>query len=145
MKARHGTDDAGQAYEPAVAGGLPAARDTGLVSPVHRQAGKPALHLFACLLGLFVIYPASGQLPFERDRDQSRVFLADNIARPLRYTPDGTDFVITNGSEYFNRPLYSGNTAFRVDGGDKPEFSLYLPGRGGNLRPGIRTTWRGRM
>ncbi|HEX9047986.1 MAG TPA: DUF4450 domain-containing protein [Verrucomicrobiae bacterium] len=57
-----------------------------------------------------------------------------------RYTPDGTDFVITNGAEFFNRPLYGNHNAFRVDAGDKPEFSLYLPGRGGNLRFGIRTS-----
>jgi hypothetical protein len=60
--------------------------------------------------------------------------------RPLRYFPDGTDFVITNGAEFFNRPLYGGNTAFRVDAGDKPEFSLYVPGRGGNLRFGLKTS-----
>jgi hypothetical protein len=59
--------------------------------------------------------------------------------RPLRYFPDGTDFVITNGVEFFNRPLYGGNVAFRVDAGDKPEFSLYVPGRGGNLRFAIKT------
>jgi len=64
--------------------------------------------------------------------------LRDNIERPLRYTPDGQDFVIENGGEFFNRPLYGGNTAFRVDAGDMPEFSLYLPGRGGNLRFGLR-------
>lgn len=64
----------------------------------------------------------------------------DNVARPLRYWPVGTDFVITNGAEFFNRPLYCGNSAFRIDGGDKPEFSLYLPGRGGNLRLGIQTS-----
>ncbi len=61
------------------------------------------------------------------------------VDRPLRYTPEGTDFVITNGGEFFNRPLYGGHTAFRVDAGDAPEFSLYLPGRGGNLRLGLRT------
>src|SRR3954447_22871245 len=66
--------------------------------------------------------------------------LEGNIDRPLRYHPDGTDFVITNGAEFFNRPLYGGNTAFRVDGGDQPEFSLYLPGHGGNLRFGIKTS-----
>lgn len=64
---------------------------------------------------------------------------AGHTDRPLRYWPVGTDFVITNGPEFFNRPLYCANTAFRVDGGDKPEFSLYLPGRGGNLRFGIKT------
>lgn len=61
------------------------------------------------------------------------------VARPLRYRPDGEYFVIADGAEFFNRPLYGGNTAFRVDGGDRPEFSLYLPGRGGNVRLGVRT------
>lgn len=65
--------------------------------------------------------------------------LVDNIERPLRYRPEGSDFVIENGGELFNRPLYGGNTAFRVDAGDRPEFVLYLPGRGGNLRLGVRT------
>ncbi len=65
--------------------------------------------------------------------------LTSNIERPLRYRPDGADFVIENGTEFFNRPLYGSNTAFRVDGGDKPEFVLYLPGRGGNLRLGLRS------
>ncbi len=64
---------------------------------------------------------------------------AAEIDRPLRYTPDNGDFVIENGPEFFNRPLYGSNTAFRVDAGDKPEFSLFLPGRGGNLRLGIRS------
>ena len=59
--------------------------------------------------------------------------------RPLRYRPDGGDFVIENGPEFFNRPLYGGHTAFRVDGGDQPELSLYAPGQAGNLRIGIRT------
>ena len=64
---------------------------------------------------------------------------AGQTGRPLRYWPVGTDFVITNGPEFFNRPLYCLNSSFRVDGGDKPELSLYLPGRGGNLRFGIKT------
>ena len=71
----------------------------------------------------------------------SRVFpnLPSNLDHPLRYQPQGGDFVIENGPEFFNRSLYGGNTAFRVDGGDKPEFMLYLPGRGGNLRLGVRS------
>ncbi|ACB77542.1 DUF4450 domain-containing protein [Opitutus terrae] len=66
--------------------------------------------------------------------------LVDNLDRPLRYQPDGADFLIENGTEFFNRALYGGNTAFRVDGGDKPEFVLYLPGRGGNLRFALHTS-----
>ncbi len=65
--------------------------------------------------------------------------IAGQMERPLRYTPDNGDFVIRNGTEFFNRSLYGGNTAFRVDAGDKPEFMMYLPGRGGNLRLGVHS------
>jgi hypothetical protein len=63
-------------------------------------------------------------------------------ARPLRYRPDHGDFVIRNGGEYFNRPLYAPcstehSADFRVDASDVPEFSLYLPGHGGNLKLGF--------
>jgi hypothetical protein len=66
-----------------------------------------------------------------------RPLLAGNTERPLRYTPEDGDFVIRNGGEFFNRPLYGPNINFRVDAGDLPEFSLYLPGHGGNLKLGI--------
>jgi hypothetical protein len=58
-------------------------------------------------------------------------------ARPLRYTPVGGEFVIRNGGEFFNRPIYGQNNDFRVDAGDQPEFSMYLPGHGGNLKLGF--------
>ena len=72
------------------------------------------------------------------DQRGIRPMLVGNIERPLRYTPDGTDIVIRNGNETFNRSLYGGSSPFRVDGGDVPEFSFYLPGRGGNLRFGFK-------
>lgn len=53
--------------------------------------------------------------------------------RSLRYTPDGQDFVIVNGTKKFNRALYGTHTGFRVETGDVPEFALYLPRMGGNL------------
>src|ERR1019366_10176449 len=67
----------------------------------------------------------------------TRPLLAGNTARPLRYRPVDGDFVIRNGGEFFNRPLYGPNINFRVDAGDLPEFSLYLPGHGGNLKLGV--------
>src|ERR1017187_4334576 len=96
---------------------------------------------FAACLQIFQPACAAGPVANNQSAQQNEtsVFLTNHIARALRYTPSGTDFVITNGLEFFNRPLYGGNTAFRVDAGDKPEFSLYLPGRGGNLRLGIKT------
>ncbi|WP_324677474.1 DUF4450 domain-containing protein [Hymenobacter sp. GOD-10R] len=60
-----------------------------------------------------------------------------NQQRTLRYHPDGQDFVIVNGSKRFTRALYGTNTAFRVEAGDLPEFALYLPGMGGNLKFGL--------
>lgn len=57
--------------------------------------------------------------------------------RSLRYRPDGEDFVITNGEKRFNRALYGTNTAFRAEAGDLPEFALYMPGMGGNLKFGL--------
>jgi hypothetical protein len=58
-------------------------------------------------------------------------------ARPLRYRPEGDAFVIVNGQKRFNRALYGTNTAFRVKAGDLPEFLLYLPNKGGNLKLGL--------
>ena len=54
-----------------------------------------------------------------------------------RYQPDGDDFVIINGEKRFNRALYGTNTGFRVEAGDLPEFALYMPGMGGNLKFGL--------
>ncbi|SFU90525.1 DUF4450 domain-containing protein [Pseudoduganella namucuonensis] len=96
----------------------------------------------ATLLALAVLSERGGAAeaePFKLGADTVRPNLSGQVARPLRYRPQGEDFVIENGGEFFNRPLYGGNTGFRVDGGDRPEFSLYLPGRGGNVRLGVKT------
>jgi hypothetical protein len=59
------------------------------------------------------------------------------IERTLRYHPEGNDIVIVNGERRFTRALYGTNTAFRVEAGDLPEFAMYMPGMGGNLKFGI--------
>lgn len=107
-------------------------------SHLHRSHGS----YWSCLLLslLFLSPHAQAQpKPPEQDRNQSGAFLENNIERPLRYWPVGRDFVITNGTEFFNRPLYSANAPFRADVGDQPEISLYASGRAGNLRFGIKT------
>ncbi|MEO5910527.1 MAG: DUF4450 domain-containing protein [Pelobium sp.] len=58
--------------------------------------------------------------------------------RTLRYTPDERGFVGVNLERKFNRALYGTNTGFRVEAGDQPEFALYLPGMGGNLKIGFK-------
>lgn len=59
------------------------------------------------------------------------------IERTVRYQPDGSDFVIHQGTRRFNRALYGSSTGFRIEAGDLPEFALYLPGMGGNLKLGL--------
>src|SRR5665811_1943601 len=60
-----------------------------------------------------------------------------NKVRNIHYKPAGSDFVLVNGKMRFNRALYGTNTGFRVEAGDLPEFALYMPGMGGNLRLGL--------
>jgi hypothetical protein len=56
------------------------------------------------------------------------------MMRPLHYKPEGNAFRMVEARRRFNRSLYSTNTAFRIEAGDLPEFALYLPGMGGNIR-----------
>lgn len=98
---------------------------------------RPLVTLLAFTLAISAA-PAQ-TVPAARSGQELRPNLAGAIARPLRYRPEGGDFVIVNGAERFNRPLYGGSSAFRADAGDRPEFSLYLPGRGGVLRLALRT------
>jgi Domain of unknown function (DUF4450) len=116
---------------------------------MKRQIKKIILTLLPLsLLGLaiFSSQTASAQVSRAAAPDRPELIyhpkgnFSNSIARPLRYWPVNGDFVITNGGEFFNRPLYCLNSGLRMDGGDQPEFSLYLPGRGGNLRFGIKTS-----
>lgn len=81
---------------------------------------------------------ASARLP-DAPAQQGTDTLPGFPPRPLRYHPEGSDFVITNGTKKFNRALYGGHTAFRVETGDVPIFALYEPGIAGTLKLGIRT------
>ncbi|MGV3766927.1 MAG: DUF4450 domain-containing protein [Chitinophagaceae bacterium] len=64
----------------------------------------------------------------------SLLFAELNAQRKLHYKPDGNSFVKVSGERKFNRALYGTNTGFRVETSDLPEFALYMPGMGGNLR-----------
>ena len=59
--------------------------------------------------------------------------------RTLRYTPDGEEFVITNGNKRFTRAIYGTNTGFRFETSDFPEFGLYMPNLGGSVYMAIQT------
>ncbi|NDW11456.1 DUF4450 domain-containing protein [Bacteroides sp. 214] len=45
--------------------------------------------------------------------------------RVLRYSPVGEDFVIVNGDKRYNRALYGGHTAYRLETSDRPIFAAY--------------------
>ena len=85
-------------------------------------------HLFTLLILAFVLAntaEAQQQLPAAKWRQ-------------LHYAPQDGWFVKQQGKMRFNRSLYSTNTAFRIEAGDVPEFGLYLPGMGGNIRLAIQ-------
>jgi hypothetical protein len=91
----------------------------------------PAITIFRFLLLLVIV-------SLLRDCGQESAEIPwHGIKRSIRYQPDGEDFVIVNGKRRFNRALYGSNTAFRAEAGDLPEFALYLPGMGGNMKLGI--------
>ncbi|MET0464388.1 MAG: DUF4450 domain-containing protein [Chitinophagaceae bacterium] len=83
--------------------------------------------LFGVLLCLFVTFTGYSQ--------HDPVW--HNIPRNIHYVPDHGDFLCVEPRRRFNRALYGSNTAFRVEAGDLPEFALYLPGMGGNLKFGL--------
>lgn len=78
---------------------------------------------------LILLWPLAA---FSQPGDSLRLW--HNKERKVHYLPDGKDFVCVNPHLRFNRALYGTNTAFRVEAGDLPEFALYMPGMGGNLR-----------
>jgi len=95
-------------------------------SSLHKQ------ELRLLLIALFMVLFASkadAQIPMQHWSETER---------SLRYTPDHGDFVIANGEKRFNRALYGSNTGFRVEAGDLPEFSMYMPRLGGTLRLGLQ-------
>jgi len=94
--------------------------------------------ILACFLIFYpIILQVSAQNNSKSYDPELNSFVIKNTekqsVRTIRYTPDGEDFVITNGKNKFNRALYGSNTGFRVETGDVPEFALYLPRMGGNL------------
>lgn len=58
---------------------------------------------------------------------------ADRVL-PLHYRPEGRSAVCVNGTTKFNRALYGAHSGFRMECSDMPEFGIYLPKMGGNLR-----------
>ncbi|WP_300503092.1 DUF4450 domain-containing protein [uncultured Duncaniella sp.] len=60
--------------------------------------------------------------------------VAKSDIRPQHYVPDGNSAVTTDGKSRFNRALYGAHSGFRMDCSDTPEFGIYLPRMGGNLR-----------
>ena len=54
--------------------------------------------------------------------------------RSLRFHPNGNGVEVVNGEKKFIRGLYGANSGFRMECSDMPEFGLYLPRMGGNLK-----------
>src|SRR5688572_20170386 len=71
---------------------------------------KRVTNLMRALLFLFIISPI-----FKSYGQDGATALWHNKERSIRYVPDGSDFIIKNGTRRFNRALYGTNTGFRVE------------------------------
>lgn len=87
---------------------------------------KPLNFLLSVLFSFCIINGYSQSTP-----------LWHNQQREIHYAPEGRNFKKVNGTRRFNRALYGGNSGFRAEAGDLPEFALYLPGMGGNIKFGL--------
>ncbi len=98
-----------------------------------RGAVLQAALLAAALL--FDANPVEAQQYGRPQLDESYTFNEPSFRpRPPHYLPDGGGVVTHDGPGRFNRALYGAHTGFRVECSDTPEFGIYLPGMGGNLR-----------
>ncbi|TAM93284.1 MAG: DUF4450 domain-containing protein, partial [Chitinophagaceae bacterium] len=101
-----------------------------------KNKSRYAFHLITWFIGLF-IFPggvaAQSLQPFIQQENEKPEF----AKRKLRYHAEGNDFVIINGKEKYNRALYGTHDGFRIQAGDLPEFALYMPGTGGDMKLGI--------
>lgn len=61
-------------------------------------------------------------------------YAESRVATELHYRPDGASAVAVDGTTKFNRGLYGAHSGFRIDCSDMPEFGIYMPRMGGNLR-----------
>lgn len=64
------------------------------------------------------------------------------VARTIRYTPDGNDFVCVNGDNRYTRALYGGYTDYRIETSDRPIFAIYKKRNYRNIR--FRAIYDGR-
>ena len=93
---------------------------------------RPILLIAALLSGLTPI-AAQSVKPAAVNEDYTWN-TATATPRPLHYRPAEGGVETVDGPGRYNRALYGAHTGFRMECSDVPEFGLYLPRMGGNLR-----------
>ncbi len=84
---------------------------------------------------LFIAVQAVGQINNRPQLNEDYTFNERSVTpRRLHYRPDTQGVICVDGSARFNRALYGAHSGFRLECSDRPEFGIYLPGMGGNLR-----------
>lgn len=95
----------------------------------HPRYVIPAFFLSAVLFGCI---DASGQQLFTANQAPTAEKML--APRPLQYWPEGDSIVCLDGTNRFTRALYGRCEAARLETCDMPEFGLYMPYMGGNLK-----------
>lgn len=87
------------------------------------------------LFALLLSFEAVAQVNNKPQLNEDYTFNKTSVeARKLHYRPDGKGVFAIDGTARFNRALYGAHTGFRLECSDRPEFGIYLPGMGGNLK-----------
>ena len=95
------------------------------------------LFLLSCLTG-----PSWAQSAAPKAAQPQQLFTSNKVKssqqllapRSLQYWPEEEGIVCVNGKNRFTRALYGRCEAARLETSDEPEFGLYMPYMGGNVR-----------
>jgi len=96
------------------------------------------------IIGIFLLFTmmlgqvsAQQQLFTSNDASSAQKILAP---REVQYWPEEEGIVCINGKHRFTRALYGRCEAARLETSDEPEFGLYMPYMGGNVRFDVEHT-----
>lgn len=107
-----------------------------------------SISLLLSLLGTATAQPAASASKQLFTTNESSSFQQLLAPRQVQYWPEESGIVCIDGTHRFTRALYGRCNAARLETSDMPEFGLYMPYMGGNVRfdiehTQIRTTYDG--
>lgn len=96
------------------------------------------VHVLCLLFAVVSVFPAIARASDGEATSPAMEYEGDDTAGLMNYLPDGRSFVCVNGSNIYNRALYGGHTAYRIETSDRPIFAIYNKRDSRNVRFFVR-------